>query len=787
MLHTYKTPVERKKFNHPFGRNAILQGAKYEIPEILFITTYPPRECGIATYSQDLIEALDNTFGKSFSIGICALETNTEKHNYGNEVEFVLNTDDPEDFDELVLSINEKVEIKIVLIQHEFGLFASNDTKFEQFLAALKKPFIIVFHTVLPHPEKSLRMSVDNLVNKAASVIVMTQTSAKILISDYGIIKQKVTVIAHGTHLVPHSDKRYLKEKYGLNGKNILSTFGLLSSGKSIETTLEALPEIVNMFPDTIFLIIGKTHPSVFKKEGEKYRNSLGEIIERLNIKPYVRFINAFLPLPELLEYLQLTDIYLFTSKDPNQAVSGTFSYAISCGCAIISTPIPHAREVLKDGAGMLFDFENPKQLASAVINLMQDDELRKNISANGIHRIASTSWQNAAIAHAGLFNKIVHKSISLRYSIPNINLDHIKKLTTEFGMIQFSKINQPDIASGYTLDDNARALIGMCQHYELTEDEADLPFIKKYFNFIQLCQQPEGKFLNYLDEQQRFSPQNITTNLEDSNGRALWALGYLVSMGNLLPREIIEGARVVVDRFLPNVKSIHSTRAMAFIIKGLYYSYANYGTIETFSLIQVLANRLVQMYRHERTADWHWFESYLTYANSLLPEAMLCAWKIIKDPAYKNVAKESFDFLLSKTFQNGRIQVIANINWLNRVDDKDTFKPGAEQPIDVAYTIMALSKFYNVFMNQDYMRKMEHAFSWFLGHNHLGQIMYNPCTGGCYDGLEEHYINLNQGAESTVSYLMARLTIEKVLWSERLYQNIKPFNLKNTQAIVKV
>ncbi len=562
-----------------------------ELPEIFVISTNLPRECGIATYSDDLIKALNNSFGNTFKIGICALETNTEKHNYGKEVSFILNTDSPEDFDELAATINSSDKIRIVLIQHEFGLFASNDSKFALFISAVNKPVIVVFHTVLPNPGESLKLRVQHIANTATSVIVMTKTSAKILTSEYGIAIGKIAVIAHGTHLVPYSDKLILKEKYGLEGKSVLSTFGLLSSGKNIETTLDALPAIVKINPDTIFLIIGKTHPSVFAREGEAYRQSLEEKILQLGLTQYVLFINTFLPLPELLEYLQLTDIYLFTSKDPNQAVSGTFSYAVSCGCAIVSTPIPHAREVLKNDAGILIDFEHPAQLASAVINLLQDDDRRNNISANGIHRIASTSWQNAAIAHAELFKRTLHKKISLKYTIPDINLDHAKKLTTDFGIIQFSRINKPDILSGYTVDDNARALIAFCQHYELTEDESDLEFIRKYFRFIQFCQQPDGNFLNYVDQRFQFTLQNDIENLEDSNGRVIWALGYLISMGNLLPEEIHREAISIMKSFLPNVQRIHSTRAMAFIIKGLYYGNSKTRSENTISLIKELAN----------------------------------------------------------------------------------------------------------------------------------------------------------------------------------------------------
>jgi uncharacterized protein YyaL (SSP411 family) len=340
--------------------------------------------------------------------------------------------------------------------------------------------------------------------------------------------------------------------------------------------------------------------------------------------------------------------------------------------------------------------------------------------------------------------------------------------MTTGFGMIQFSKLYQPDIDSGYTLDDNARALVAVCQHFEMTADETDLQYIYTYFNFIKYCLQPDGYFLNYVNEEKEFTIQNNSSNLADAGGRAIWALGYLISINRLLPADLIGEASSTFQSALLNINKIHSTRAMAFAIKGLYYRNAETKSIRGVSLIRQLANRLVQMYRHEANSEWQWFETYLTYANSVLPEAMLCAWLITGDSTYKYISKISFDFLLSKTFNQNRIKVISNKSWLYKGEDSVKAKNGGEQPIDVAYTILALSKFHEEFKDEEYLQKMKISFNWFLGANHLNQVIYNPCTGGCYDGLEENYVNLNQGAESTISYLMARLAIEKILCSKK-------------------
>ncbi len=732
---------------------------KKDLAEILIITSYPPRECGIATYSQDLIKSLNNKFSNSLSLKVCALESNGITYPYPKEVKYILKTSIAKDYEDLAISINQDKDIKIVLVQHEFGFFHKQEQAFLHFLYSVSKPIVVVFHTVLPLPDENLKLKINSIAAVCESIIVMTNTSSNILVNDYGVPKQKISVIAHGTHLVPHLSKSFLKAKYGLKGRKVLTTFGLLSSGKSIETTLEAMPAIIKECPKVMFLIIGKTHPEVVKNEGEKYRDSLEQKIIEHSLQDHVRFVNSYLALPDLLEYLQLTDIYLFTTNDPNQAVSGTFVYAMSCACPIISTPIPHAKEVLTKNTGIIFDFRNSQQLADGVVRLLNNDPLRRSISSNTLQKIVSTAWENSAVSHAMLFECIAGDKITLQYNLPLINLNHLRKMTTEIGIIQFSKINQPDINSGYTLDDNARALITTCMYYKLNDEKENLEAIRKYLSFIKYCQQTKGDFLNYVDKELLFTNQNKETNLEDSNGRAIWALGYVISLADVLPVGIIKEAKNIFQKSLHLIKSVYSTRSMAFAIKGIYYSNINNKTKENLQLLKTLANRLVQMYRHESTEDWMWFESYLTYANSVLPEAMLYAYLSTGDEVYKDIAKSSFKFLLSKTFNENGIEVISNKKWLKKGEQAGHY---GEQPIDVAYTIMTLSKFYDEFMNEDYYLKMLTAFNWFLGDNRLHQIVYNPCTGGCYDGLEETHVNLNQGAESTVSYLMARLTMDK-------------------------
>lgn len=751
------------------------------MPGVLIITTYPPRECGIATYSHDLFKSLHKSFSSTFSISVCALEEGFQRYEYPEEVKYFLDTNSGTQYSELSYNINHDDDIKLVLVQHEFGLFDhSGQDDLLEFLNQLRKPIILAFHTILPEPDSKLKIKVMDLVEVCIKIVVMTQSAAMILVNEYQVPMHKIEIVAHGTHLVSHLDKTFLKDKYGFQDKKILTTFGLLGPGKGLEITLDALPDIIQDHTDVMFLIIGKTHPGVVKADGEKYRLMLEAKVKALSLESHVLFINQYVQLSTLLEYLQMTDIYLFTSKDPNQAVSGTFLYAMSCACPIISTPIPQAKELLTSDTGLIIDFNDSGQLSAGVCMLLNNDGLRLSFCSNALHRIAPTIWENSAISHGNLFKELLNQrkydeqdvvsrakhstsknqDVKLKFIYPELKLDHIKRMTTEFGIIQFSKINQPDVSSGYTLDDNSRALIVYCMAFGLNFEQSDLYYINLYLDFIAYCQQADGWFLNYVDANRNFTDQNSETNLQDSNGRAIWALGYLISKQNILPKELTLKASLIFRKALPQISSIYSPRAMAFAIKGLYYANLTNRLDHNSSIIKLLADRLQQMFLHEGEKSWLWFESSMTYANSVLPEALLLSWMDSGDEQYKVTAKLSFDFLLSKIFLTNMIKVVSNRSWMHKGEKADLY---GEQPIDVAYTILALSRFYEVYQCEIYMIKRNYAFELFLGNNHLRQIVYNPCTGGCYDGLEETHINLNQGAESTVSYLIARMTVSSM------------------------
>ncbi|MBE9489354.1 MAG: glycosyltransferase [Bacteroidetes bacterium] len=729
--------------------------------KMLIVSSYPPRECGLATFSNDIINAVEVVFGKTLPIEVCALQNEKSQFQYNSEVTHILSTSFLEDYRKAAEEINERDDIGLVCVQHEFGLFGGEYGDYLlAFLLALNKPVITVFHSVLPNPDKKRKKIVRAIADLSDRIVVLTKKSQEILINQYRYRNSKIIVIPHGTHIVLWEQKEKLKIKYDYSDKIVMSTFGLISENKSIETVLYALPEIVNKHPEVIYLVIGKTHPEILKREGEQYRNMLINIVQELHLENNVLFINEYLELNQLLEYLTLSDIYLFTSKDPNQAVSGTLAYAMSCGCAVISNPIPHAVETINDDIGILLKgFGKSDEFQKAIIKLIDNKEKRISMGRNAFSLTRATTWENVAIQYGLLFGELTNRVEDLRFNIPPIKLNHIKELTTDFGILQFSNFSQPDPTSGYTLDDNARALIDMVMYHKYYEDDVALKLANIYLSFIESMQRDNGWFDNYRNYEGQLTNQNHEVNLEDANGRALWSLGYVIAHKQILPVDFVLRAEKCWDKALERINDINSPRAIAYAIKGLYLYYSVYQNEKIKQHIEQLANMLLHQYKISSKEDWYWYEDYMTYANNVLPEAMMYSFLTTKDKRFKKIAEISFDFLLAHYFMKGQLTVISNKGWFKKENERFFY---GEQPIEVATTIIALDLFYNVTGMKKYRDQLELAFSWFLGNNHLNQIMYNSKNGASYDGLEDKRININQGAESTLCFFKTQIIMEQ-------------------------
>lgn len=729
--------------------------------KMLVVSSYPSRECGLATFSNDIVEAVANVFGDTLPIEVCALENEGQEFDYRDEVKYTLSTSNVDNYRLVAEKINARNDIGLVCIQHEFGLFGGEyGDHILSFILALNKPIVTVFHTVLPHPDEKRKKVVHAIGDLSDRIVVLTKNSQNILMSDYDIILSKIVVIPHGNHTVLWEQKEKLKDKFNFSDRIVMSTFGLISQNKGIETVLYALPEIVSCYPEVVYLVIGKTHPEVLRREGEKYRDSLIEIVKRQNLENNVIFVNEYLDLKELLDYLTLSEIYLFSSKDPNQAVSGTFAYAMSCGCAVISTPIPHAKESLHNGNGILLDnFDQSTEFQEAIFHLIKNNEDRINLGKNAFAASSATTWKNIAIQYRLLFDQLTNREEDLKFNFPPIKLDHIERMTTDCGILQFSKFSQPDPESGYTLDDNARALINMVLYNKVYPNKNCVELANTYLNFVEGIQEENGWFNNYKDFEGQLTPQNGEVNLEDANGRAIWSLGTVISHRETLPLEMISRAVQCWDKAMQRIDDIKSPRAIAYAIKGLYHYYLTYKNENSRLQIEKLADELLRHYDIHSEENWCWYEDYMTYANNVLPEAMMYSYLVSGDLKYKKIALITFDFLLSHYFMKGQLKVISNRGWFKKENERFFY---GEQPIEVATTIIALDLFYEITQNKKYKDQLQLAFVWFLGNNHLKQIMYNPENGASYDGLEDTHVNINQGAESTLCFFKARLIMEK-------------------------
>jgi len=780
--------------------------------KIVYLSTFPPRECGIATFTQDLTDAMDNLLEPVIESRIVAMNADdVSRYHYPRKVIFQINQNSRQEYIKTAEKINAMDDVKLVNIQHEFGIFGGEYGSYLlAFLDALKRPSIISFHSVLPSPNPKLCDVVKLISEKSNGLVAMTNRSKEILVQEYGISEDKISCIPHGIHPVPFVSN--IKQKYVLSffKRTSLLTFGFLSRGKGIEYVIEALPKVVNAYPDFLYIVLGVTHPGVLKEEGESYRNFLIEKVLALKLSSNVNFYNEYADLDKLLQFLKATDIYISTSLDPNQAVSGTLSYALGAGRPVISTPFAQAKELVTQETGILVNFRDPDSYAEAIIKLLTEPRLREQLGKNAYFRTRNMTWDNVALEYSKLFSKHSNNiaEVSEYKKIPRINLSHIFRLTDNFGIIQFAKLSLPDISSGYTLDDNARALIVACLYYDKLGKSIKITYLDKrkkellklikiYLNFIESVLAEPGIFHNYVRFDKTIDIElSKKENLDDANGRAMWALAVVASVESL-PENIKNKALSLLNKRIERHKMFESPRATAFYIKGVCLLLKRIKAIEgrrdldvsgpgssaslpllpplrraedetkkrllvdwrvkAEKILIVLCDRLVSLYRGVSSDDWRWFENYLTYSNAVLPEALILAYGQTENRDYLDVGTKTLDFLISQTFINGIYTPTGQDGWHHKTGVRRYFD---QQPEDVSAMVCALASAYSVIGKDSYKKLMHEAFNWFLGDNSIKQMVYDRTTGGCYDGVGEGHINLNQGSESTTSYLLARLAL---------------------------
>ncbi|MCM8804659.1 MAG: glycosyltransferase [Candidatus Omnitrophica bacterium] len=743
-------------------KTKIFKPTEYSIykPKICFLTTYLPKPCGIATFTYELLRHIDR-YNILIPSRVVAMDGKNDNYNYPEEVIKTITIEEIDDYRQAAEYINNS-DIEIVSIQHEFGIFGGEYGEYIiEFLNNLKKPCVTTFHTVVPNPTQKMREIVRKISEKSAYIVVMTNIGKDLLKEYYGISKRKIELIYHGVPFSYLRPTNYFKEKLNLSNKIVLSTFGLINRGKGLEYVIYAIPEILREFPNVCYLIIGATHPNIVKQEGESYREFLIKEIERLNINENVEFINKFLSLEELLDYLCATDIYITPYLNPAQITSGTLSYAIGCGKACISTSYLYAKDIFEDGKrGILVNFRDPDGISDAVKYLLKNPEKKKEIERESYKLGQKMRWERVAWEYLTLFSRVSSgrgesASIYFEDRLLPIKLTHLETLTDDVGIIQHAKFSMADRKTGYTTDDNARALIVVTKHYNMCIDQKSLNLINTYLSFIYYMQKSNGRFHNLLSYDRNFLD---TDGGDDCFGRCIWAIGYLLS-SEFIYENIKGAAKHIFELAFPQIENINSLRGMANCIEGLY----NYLKVEddkrAKEFVEKLANRMVENYKNSKEGNWKWFENVITYENGKLPLALLIAYEVTENREYFDIGMEALNFLIDITIIENRYIPIGNNGWYVKGGKRAYYD---QQPIEVACMIEALKKAEKLTGDEKYGNLSLIVFDWFLGRNTKGEMMYDSVTGGCYDGLTKNGPNRNQGAESTLSYLLARLEIEE-------------------------
>lgn len=724
---------------------------------ILFLSTYPPRMCGIATFTKDLTDVFNKKLNPQLYAKIIALNKDvTSAYTYNQNVDTVIVASEVEEYVRLANRINNQRNIVLVNVEHEFGIYGGKYGNYLiPFLQALKKPAITVFHTVLKKPNKRIKQIVQSIAKHSVAIVIMNELSRKVLEQEYGIKENKIVVIPHG---IPQTtfehSKRVKNQTRRLRGHKVLLTFGLLSPNKGVEYTIRALPAVIKKHPDIIFVLVGETHPEVLSSEGEKYRNFLKREVKRLKLNKHVLFYNQYYALEELIKYLKAADIYISSSLDPNQSVSGTISYALGVGRPVITTNTLYAKQIIDGNNGILVSFKNATAISQAILKLLDDDKLRLKMSVSAYKNSRFMTWPNVVNAHYLLYKKFIKLS-RIKYTFPEFSLSYIKKLTDNFGIIQFARFTTPDKKFGYSLDDNARALLLVAQVYIHQPSRDLLELMKRYLTFLDFAQRNNGSFANMVT----IKHKKDKTSVPDVQGRAVWATGFISSV-EAIPSEIRQPAKRLFIKAIRHFDKIKSPRALAFAIIGAVYYLQNNKDEIVSQQTKAMADELVRLYHSISSPEWQWFESSLTYSNSVMPEALFFFYMATGDKNYLDVAKKTLKFLSDVTYGKDYYAPIGQQGWFLNNKRRFLFD---QQPEDAASMVLAQVMAYKATKDPRYKRYAFWAFEWFLGRNHLSQMVYDESSGGCHDGLGEHSLNFNQGAESTVMYLLAHLAVEQL------------------------
>ena len=738
---------------------------------IAFLGDYLPRKCGIATFTSDLLEAVATQHPQDTCFAVAVTDIDGS-YQYPDVVRLEIAEQDLESY-RLAADFLCSSAVDVISVQHEFGIFGgSAGSHLLALLRRVNAPIVTTLHTVLRHPNADQRRVMRELLALSSRLVVMTEHGKAILQEVYSAPAGKIDLIPHGIPDFPFVSSEDYKGKFGLSGKQVLLTFGLLSPNKGIENVLLALPEIVKSFPDVVYMVLGATHPNVLRCDGDEYRLSLEALVEQNHLQDHVVFHNRFVELDELTEHIGASDIYITPYLDESQITSGTLAYAFGAGKAVISTPYAHAAELLGEDRGVLVPFADPKAIALAVTGLLRDELRRKAMSDNAYRLGREMVWSQTARAYMRSFDLacsepsparrppgLASQIDALSPESFEINLNHLQHMTDSTGLFQHATLTSPNLAEGYCTDDNARALIltalldqlGVQQGSARALATTYAAFLHSAFN------ESLGRFRNFLSTDRRWLDEHGS---EDSHGRAIWALG--IAVGRASRWSSTERSRGLLLKALPCVKDFTSPRAWAFTLLGIHeFLQAGNQAPAALELRADLTARLMTLFDKVSEPGWTWFEEGLTYDNAKLAHALIATGSAMGDEDVYEKGMQALRWLMSvQTSQHGELRPIGSNGFYKRNGKRARFD---QQPIEAHATVSACLEAYRATSDPWWHEQAEQSLAWFLGRNDLGLELYSEQTGGCRDGLHPDRSNENQGAESTLAFLLSLAEIQLI------------------------
>ena len=738
------------------------------ISRIGFIGNYLPRQCGIATFTTDLCEAVATEFPGATCIALPVNDI-VAGYDYPSRVRFELTEKDIDSYRRAAdfLNIN---NVDLVCLQHEYGIYGGRaGSHILALLRDLRMPIVTTFHTILRDPDPDQLRVLQEVAALSDRVVVMSQRGVGYLQEIYGVSPEKIDHIPHGIPDVPFVDSSFHKDLFGVEGKTVLLSFGLLSANKGIETVIAALPAILARHPNVVYIVVGATHPNVLRHDGETYRLSLQWLAQEKGVDGQVIFYNRFVSLEELIEFISAADIYITPYLTANQITSGTLAYTVGAGKAVISTPYWYAEEMLAEERGVLVPFRDPAALAAQVIDLLDNESKRHAMRKRAYLFGRAMIWPQVARRYMETFararaerrhfapSEFAVKPLDRRPAeLPPLKLDHLRHMTDHTGMLQHAIFTVPNYAEGYTSDDNARALMVSALLEAVGNGEA-LELGSRYLAFIWYAFNAEtGRFRNFMDYQRNWLEE---IGSDDSHGRTLWALGTVLGRSNMPSMHSMAGK--VFEQALPAILGTTSPRAWAFALMGIDEYLQRFAGDRLASQVRdELAGRLLTLYQNNRSENWLWFEDRLTYCNAALPHAMILCGHMMSNPVMTGAGLESLGWLAELQRSDGEghpFVPIGSNGFYQRDGDRARFD---QQPVEAQAMISACLEAHRATGDQRWRKEARRAFEWFLGRNDLNLPIYDPTTGGCRDGLHPDRLNENQGAESTLAFLQSLLEL---------------------------